>query len=267
VDEVEVAGLRIAYERTGLGPPLVLLNGYVGDGASTWAAQLDGLSDELTVVAWDGPGSGWSSDPPETFSLADFADCLAGFIAALDLGPCHVCGLSFGGGLALELYRRYPAIPRSLVLAGAYAGWAGSLPPDAVEQRRSQAVALAGLPPDALVEALLPTMFSAAAPRDVVDRFGAAVARAHPVGFRVMAEAFAAADLREVLPHIDVPTLLLAGEEDVRAPLEVAESLHAAIPGSRLVVLPGVGHASPVQAPDRFNAELRAFLRTVPVDD
>ena len=65
--EVEVSGLRIAYEQAGEGPPLVLLHGYVGDARSTWGPQLDALSDAFTVVAWDGPGAGRSDDPPDAF--------------------------------------------------------------------------------------------------------------------------------------------------------------------------------------------------------
>lgn len=75
---VEVGGLEIAYERAGSGPPLVLLHGYVGDGATTWRRQLEGLSDDFTVVAWDAPGAGRSSDPPDRFGVDGYADCLAG---------------------------------------------------------------------------------------------------------------------------------------------------------------------------------------------
>lgn len=120
--KLSVDGLTIGYERAGHGQPLVLLHGYVGDGAATWWPQLDGLSDELDVIAWDAPGSGVSSDPPESFTLADFADCLGRFIDELGVARPHVAGLSFGGALALELYRRRPDIPRSLVLLSAYAG-------------------------------------------------------------------------------------------------------------------------------------------------
>jgi pimeloyl-ACP methyl ester carboxylesterase len=73
---------------------------------------------------------------------------------------------------------------------------------------------------------------------------------------------FAEHDLRDVLPIIDVPSLLLYGDQDVRSPLSVAEEMHAKIPGSKLVVLPGVGHMSDVEAPERFNAEVRSFLRS-----
>ena len=60
MEMVEVGGLQIAYERAGSGPALVLLHGYVGDGPTTWRRQLDGLSDEFTVVAWDAPGASGS---------------------------------------------------------------------------------------------------------------------------------------------------------------------------------------------------------------
>jgi pimeloyl-ACP methyl ester carboxylesterase len=106
----------------------VLLHGYVGE-LGTWGSELGALSDEFTVIAWDAPGFASSSDPPESFTLADYADCLAAFIEALYLRQPHICGLSFGGGLAIELFHRHPTIPRSLVLVSAYAGWTGSLPP------------------------------------------------------------------------------------------------------------------------------------------
>ena len=66
-----------------------------------------------------------------------------------------------------------------------------------------------------------------------------------------------------MLPNIDVPTLLLYGDADQRSPRDVAEALHAAIPGSHLVWLHGVGHQSNLEAPARFNDEVRAFLRSV----
>lgn len=261
MDTIDAGGHRIAYERTGEGPPLLLLHGYVGD-RRTWRRQLEDLADEFAVVAWDAPGYGRSSDPPESFRLSDFADSLAAFIDALGLGRPHVVGLSFGGGLALELYRRHPTVPRSLVLASAYAGWAGSLPPEVVEQRLQQALRLAELPPAELVDELMPTLFTPSAPRELVDEFAASMSEFHPAGLRANSLAFAEADLRDVLPRIAVPTLLLYGDRDVRAPLSVAHDLHASIPGSRLVVLEGVGHVSNVEAAERFNTEVRAFLRS-----
>jgi pimeloyl-ACP methyl ester carboxylesterase len=147
--QIEVEGLRIAYRWSGEGLPLLLLHGFVGD-SREWRRQIEDLSNEFTVVAWDAPGSGGSSDPPEAFRLADCADCLAEFIDTLGLGRPHVAGISFGGALALELYRRHPAQPLSLVLASAYAGWTGSLPAEIVEQRLQRTLQAAHLPPDAV---------------------------------------------------------------------------------------------------------------------
>ena len=256
-----MSGLRIAYERAGDGPPLVLLHGYVGDARGTWGRQIDDLSDEFTVVAWEAPGMGRSSDPPESFRLPDYADCLAGFVAALGLERPHVAGLSFGGGLALELYRRHPDDP-GLARARRRVCGVGRVPsPEVVEERLRQVLQLSDLPPDRFVRAVLPTMFSTSVSEQTLDEFAANVSAFHPAGLRAMARSFAEADLRDVLPRIDVPTLLLYGDQDMRAPMSVAEDLHAAIPSSRLVVLPGVGHVSSVEAGERFTAEVRMFLR------
>ena len=257
---IDVNGLRIAYERAGAGPALVLLHGYVGDGATTWRRQIEALSDEFTVVAWDAPGAGGSSDPPESFGMAGYSDCLAGFVAGLGLESPFIAGISFGGSLAIDFCRRHPAVPKALVLASAYAGWGGSLPAQVADQRLRQALALADLTPDEFRDTLLPTMFSDGTAPDVVAEFGSSMVAFHPAGFRAMARA-SAEDLRDALPHVSPATLLVCGDRDVRAPLDVARRLHAAIPGSRLVVLPGVGHVCNIEAPDEFNAAVRTFLR------
>jgi pimeloyl-ACP methyl ester carboxylesterase len=106
-------------------------------------------------------------------------------------------------------------------------------------------------------------MFAEGTPQESVDEFGAAMLAFHPAGFRAMARA-SAEDLRDVLPHIRVPTLLVYGDKDVRAPLPVAEDLHAAISGSTLVVLPDAGHLCTIEAPEEFNGAVRNFLRDQP---
>ncbi|NEE04598.1 alpha/beta fold hydrolase [Phytoactinopolyspora halotolerans] len=262
MDHVVVAGLRVAYVRSGAGPPLVLLHGGLSD-SRAWSAQIDELSDEFTVVAWDAPGCGQSSDPPEGFGLPEYADCVAGLIDALDLGRPHVLGLSFGGGLALELYRRHPMVPRSLVLASAYAGWAGSLPPQEVERRLNRAVSDAEKPPEEWAASYLPSLFTESASPELLDRVMTMMLDTRPAGMLAMLRGFAEADLRDVLPQIRVPTLLLYGGADQRSPVRVGEDLHAEIPSSRLVVMPGVGHDSAMEAPELFNAEVRGFLRSI----
>lgn len=261
MDHVDVDGMRIAFERAGTGPALVLVHGAVGD-SRVWRAQLDSLSADFTVVAWDAPGCGRSGDPPESFTLDDYADCLAGFIEVMGLERPHVLGHSFGGGLALALCRAHGELPASLVLVGAYAGWAGSLPADEVETRLTLALELAeGITQRPLTPDSMPGLVSDATPPDRRDELATIMADVRPVGTRVMARAFAAADLRDVLPEIAVPTLLLYGDADVRAPRHVAEALHLGIGDSTLVMVPGAGHEAHADAPEAFEREVRAFLQ------
>jgi pimeloyl-ACP methyl ester carboxylesterase len=262
VERVEVAGLRIAFRRAGSGPPLVLVHGAVCDGR-VWLRQIAELSDAFSVIAWDAPGCGQSVDPPETYRLADYADVLAGFIGELGLRRPHVVGHSFGSGLAIELYRRNPGIAATLILVGAYAGWAGSLPRPEVERRLSFALELADRLPDRFEPASMRGLFSEAMPAETAAELATIMSDARPVATRAMAYAFAESDLRDALPSIDVPTLLLYGDVDERSPPSVAEALHGAIRDSRLVALPGLGHECYLEAPERFDAEVRAFLRSL----
>lgn len=209
------------------------------------APTLDGLSDEFTIVAWDMPGCGLSSDPPEHFRTRDYADCLASFIEALGLKQPHVLGLSFGSGLALELFRWHPTMPRTLILASAYAGWTGSLPADVVRQRKQQMLRRVELPADEFAREWIPSLLSESPPHELVEELTTILSDFHPAGQMALLRAgFAEHDVRDVLPRINVPTLLLYGDKDVRSPLQVAEEMHARIPGSKLVLLPGVGHMS-----------------------
>jgi len=261
MEHVDVSGLRIAFRRRGRGPVLLLLHGAVCD-SRVWRAQLESLSDSFTVVAWDAPGCGASSDPPDHFRLPEYAECLRGFLAAAGVHRPHVLGHSWGSALALALYGQSPGVVRSLVLVSAYAGWAGSLPPEEVEQRLRLALRIAEQPAGAFAPSAIPGLFSDALPADRAEELARIMAEIRPAGTGTMARAIAEADLRDVLPRIEAPTMLLYGDADERAPLSVAQQLHARIPRSRLVVMPGLGHECYLESAGAFDAEVRAFLAT-----
>lgn len=265
IREIRVSDLRITYRQAGTGPPLVLLHGGMED-SRAWARQLDGLAEGYTVYAWDAPGCGRSTDVPETWRLPEFADALAAWLGALDVEHPHILGSSWGSSVALEFYRRHSGAPASLILASAYAGWAGSLPPEEVAARHASVLVAADLPREELVKGW-PGAFSPAASAELIaEMLSIAVDNSgvvHPGGYRATVHSMAEADLRDVLPQIQVPTLLLYGGLDERAPLPIAEDLRARIPKAELVVIPDVGHMANVEAPAAFNSEVRQFIRSV----
>lgn len=118
-------------------------------------------------------------------------------------------------------------------------------------------------PPGEFVPKYLPGMFGESPPQAVREELASIMSDFHPVGFRLMATALAHADTRDLLPNIRVPTLLVWGGADVRSPTSVAHQLHGAIPGARLAIIPGAGHVSNLEAPGRFNAEVRDFCLSV----
>lgn len=254
-----VGGHSIAYRVAGEGPPLVLLHGFLCD-SRCWRAQLNGLADQFTVLAWDAPGAGLSSDPPEIFTLTDWAEALAEFLDDVGVGRSDVLGLSWGGLLAQEFYRVYPSRVDRLVLADTYAGWKGSLSADAVEKRRARCYRDALRPADQIVAEWVPVEFFGSASAGLAAEMASAVATFHPLGFRLMTRTLADADTSLALPTITVPTLLVWGSGDLRSPLSVAQQFRDAIPGSKLVVIPDAGHVCNMEKPDEFNATVRSFL-------
>jgi pimeloyl-ACP methyl ester carboxylesterase len=117
----EVNGHSVAYRYAGEGPPLTLLRGFFCD-SRCWRRQLADLSDRFRVVAWDAPGAGSSFDPPDPFTITDWAQCLAQFPDAVSIERAQVLGLSWGGILAQEFYRLCPDHFLALILSDTYAG-------------------------------------------------------------------------------------------------------------------------------------------------
>jgi pimeloyl-ACP methyl ester carboxylesterase len=256
--ELNIDGLPTSYIRQGRGNTLILLHGILQDWRS-WSRQINDLSADFDVIVPDLPGCGHSGDPPESYRTQDYGRWLAAFLESMGSGPAHVCGLSWGGMLAIELYRQRPDLVRSLILTGAYAGWKGSLPPETVAERLDQCLLESEMPASNFVPGWLAGLLTPDAPPLLREEVMAMMAGFHPSGYRTMAQSVAESDLRDVLPAIKVPTLLIWGEEDRRSAVAIAKAFHDAVPDSTLVLTPRSGHLSNIETPDAFNQAIRDF--------
>ena len=258
---VMVRGLQIAYDRAGQGAPLVLMHG-IGANAAAWRTQLDGLSDAFDVIAWDAPGYGRSDDPPHDWPMAEYADTLAGFLDGLGIAKAHLLGQSWGGVLAQEFYRDHADRVASLILSDTTLG-GDTTRADGQTRLQARLRALETMTPAEYARARAPQLLAPNPSPVVLREVETIFAQIHPVGFRSAAIALAHADVRDVLAHIRVPTLVLCGEQDQVTSPAIGTRLIGEIRGARKVVFPGVGHLNNMELPENYNATVRAFLQDV----
>jgi pimeloyl-ACP methyl ester carboxylesterase len=257
----EVHGHSLAYREVGEGPPLVLLHGFLCD-SRCWRPQLADLSDLFRVLAWDAPGAGSSADPLDTFTTTDWARCLAGFLDLVGIERAQVLGLSWGGILAQEFYRSYPDRVLTLILCDTYAGWKGSLPESACKKRLERCFLESSLPAEEFVARWVPEFFTEGASNDLKEEMRVVVSEFHPLGFRLMAKSSADTDTTDLLPNIEVPTLLVWGDDDQRSPLNIAEQFRDTIPNAELAIIANAGHLSNMEQPEMFNEQVRRFCQS-----
>lgn len=239
----EVNGSRVAFATAGQGPPLVIDTGWVGHLEFMWQSQayrnfFESLAQTHTIIRFDKPGSGLSDRPRRDFSIEVEVQALEGVIASLGLRSFELLGTSQGGLVAAHLAHRHPQQVRRLVLYGTWA-CGQDLAPDEV---RSSVLALIrahwGLGSRTLSDIFL-------AGEDAAASGWFAQAQ------RISASAQVAADMleecyrtniREILPELTVPTLVLHRQEDRAVPFHLGREVAARIPGAEFVPLHGMAH-------------------------
>jgi pimeloyl-ACP methyl ester carboxylesterase len=254
--------VELKYEEAGSGFPLILLHGFPHN-RSLWADELFGLSDRCRVIAPDLRGFGESpSGPP--WSMESFADDVAELMERLDIEKAVIGGLSMGGYVAFDFVRRYSDRVHSLLLADTRSG-ADSDETRAKRRdlqtlaRTAGAVAVA----DAQMTGMIGATTRESRP-DVVQRVHAMLSAAPVEGIVGALEAMMnRPDSTRLLSEIDVPVLIVVGEEDALTPVKESRAMHAAIAGSTLAVIPKAGHVSNIENPVAFNSAMRNFLASV----
>jgi 3-oxoadipate enol-lactonase len=242
---IPVGDIELDYERSGAGPPLLMIMGMSGT-ALTWGEPfLAPLREEFDVIAYDHRGVGASSQLEGPVTIREMAQDAAGLLAALELDSAHVLGISMGGMIAQELALAAPERIRSLTLGCTYCGGEGSsLAAPAALQRLTEAM-MSGDRERALRASWEINVSPAFADdADAYARFVAIAMRravAVPVIMAQM-QACAAHDTNARLAQLALPTLVVHGSADELLPVENGRLIAARIPGAQLEILDGVGH-------------------------
>jgi pimeloyl-ACP methyl ester carboxylesterase len=244
---------------SGSGPALLMLHG-IGGSADSFAPQFDELSSSLRLLAWDAPGYGRSEDPGRPFDLDDYADAAADVIRDRcgDTGA-HVLGMSWGGVIATRLALRHPGLVRSLVLGSSTVGSGAGR--DTADRMRSRAATLDREGAEAFAAERAPRLLSGNADDELVANATAIMAASIRLpGYGYAADSMAATDHTADLPKIDIPTLVLSGDEDTVTGIPASQVLAGGIPGAVFVTVRGAGHLANQERPDAFDAWVESFI-------
>jgi pimeloyl-ACP methyl ester carboxylesterase len=257
---VRVDGLQLAWREAGQGTPLVLLHG-IGSASDSWEFQLEHFAHDYRVVAWDAPGYGGSSDlAMDTPSAADYADALGGLLGALGIERCHLVGHSLGALIAAAFASRHQDWMRSLTLANAAAGHGRLDAATRAAKLKERLGDLEAFGPAGMAERRAPRLLGPDAPPEAVQRVRAVMARVRPVGYSRAARMLSEGDIFADLGHIDTPALVMCGTLDRVTSEDSNREIAKALRHGRFAALPGLGHASYVEAPELFNQVLGRFL-------
>lgn len=264
-------GVRLYFEETGSGIPIVFVHEFAGDWRS-WEAQLRHFGQRYRAIAYNARGYP-PSDVPESvasYSQARAADDVAAVLDHLAIDRAHVVGLSMGGFATLHFGFRHPARARSLTVAGC--GYGAEA--DAREQFRAEAAAIAdflrreGMAAFAEKYAYGPTrvQFENKDPRGFAE-FKARLAEHSALGsantqLGCQRERPSLYHLVGDMQRLTVPTLILTGDEDWPC-LAPGILMKRNVPAAALVTMANCGHAINLEAPDEFNRHVREFLAQV----
>ena len=260
VDRMSVNGVQLAVERRGNGsePAVLFIHGFPLD-RTIWDHQLDGLTG-FHRIAPDLRGMGRSEAPDLGYSMGTYAEDLGGILDAIGVSRVVLCGISLGGYIAFEFLRRWRERVRGLILMDTRAE------ADSVEGRKSREALIGRIRdqgPIAAAEAMLPRFFTPQVSPDIIERIRTMILRTPVAGLVGALSAMRERpDSSSLLPTLTgIPTLVMVGAEDMITPPAVAQTMASAIPGARLMEIPGAGHLPCVEQPVPTTRAVLKFLQ------
>jgi len=250
----------IWWESTGAGSPVLLVNG-LSSPSSVWFRLAPLLATSHRVIVFDNLGTGRSSTPEEPWTVADMAEAGAAVIAAAGETSVAVLGISLGGMIAQELALNHPELVAQLVLVSTHPGFVRVDTDPAVTAALNDS---ADLPPDERTELLLSFTYAAATPREkwLEDLAVRSELPTSPEGYQGQLAAVNAWDRLDDLHQIDIPTLVLHGDEDRMVRVASGRLVADAIPGATMAIVTGAGHQLFTDKPDEGSRAVLEFLRS-----
>ena len=255
---------KMNYIEAGRGLPLVLVHGFPLDNR-IWESQLSTLSDKYRVITPDLPGFGHSQPPPaRPFTMESLADTLHGFLTQLKATPCVLAGFSMGGYMSFAYERKYPTTLKALILIDTKAE-ADTPDGKAGRNKMIETARTGGSKP--IAATMLPKMLT---PQTIQSRpqlvqqvtsiMESCPAQTIEYALGAMRDR---SDYRDCCPSVAIPTAILVGDADAITPPAVAEAMNKSIPHSKLTIIKGAGHLSPMEQPEQVNQAIRQFLSTI----
>ncbi|MBD5225374.1 MAG: alpha/beta hydrolase [Bacteroidales bacterium] len=250
--DITIDGQHLHYEVTGNGPALLLMHGW-GCSLTTVRSIAQTAARTHTVYNLDLPGFGSSAEPPETWGVEEYSHLVEEFMKAENIERPVLAGHSFGGRLAIYLSARGRIRPDSIILIDA----AGIKPRRSFNYYRKVYAFK-------LLKKIAPVILGSEKGerliRSVREKRGSSdYSQASPV-MRAVLSRTVNQDLTPLLKDIDVPALLIWGENDTATPMRDARLMEKIIPDCGLVSFPGCGHYSFLDNPVQFAAVLQSFL-------
>ena len=263
---IQAGNIELDYERSGSGPPLLLIMGMSGTQLHWSEPFLAPLREHFDTIVYDHRGVGASTRVDGQLSIAQMAEDAAGLLEALEIDSAHVLGISMGGMIAQELALAHPGRIRTLTLGCTYCGGEGSVLASAeVGQRLFEAMS-SGDRKLALRVAWDINVSSAMAEDEAAFAEFLAIAEQRAVAVAVVmaqAQAIAAHETQSRLGELKMPTLVIHGTDDQMLPVSNGHLIASAIPDARLEILDDVGHLFFWERPE-LSAELLRAHAAVP---
>lgn len=261
MNSANINGVRIAYQMYGDGEPILFVHGFPITWRM-WEHAVEPMRDAYRLIMPDLRGMG-QSEATDGVSMATYADDLNGLLDALNVRqPVVSVGLSMGGYVLFEFYRRYPSRVRALVLADTRAE---ADTPESAQNRRDTAERVLSEGSRVVVEQMIDKMFGPQASAELRETWQAIMNATDPKGAAAALRAMSKRpDSTSTLAEIKIPTLVVVGEDDAITPPATARKIHQGIPGAQLKTILGAGHVPPLEQPEQFVRILRQFVDGLP---